>query len=90
MLKVLVVDDSSIDRMLINNMLNDCSVLNASDGIEAMEIINDNEDIDLVILDLNMPGMDGFQVLDKLRSEVRYRRMRTIILTNYDEIDNEI
>jgi len=43
-----------VDRMLINNMLNDCSVLNASDGIEAMEIINDHNDIDLVILDLNM------------------------------------
>lgn len=90
MLKVLVVDDSSVDRMLINNMLNDCSVLNASDGIEAMEIINDHNDIDLVILDLNMPRMDGFQVLEKLRSEARYSGMRTIILTNYDEIDNEI
>ena len=90
MLKVLVVDDSSVDRVLINNMLQEYSVLNASDGIEAMEIINAQQDIDLVILDLNMPRMDGFQVLGELKSDQKYSGIRTIILTNYDEIENEI
>jgi len=37
-----------------------------------------------------MPNMDGFEVLKILKSDSRYANLRTIILTNYDEIDNEI
>lgn len=88
--KILVVDDSATDRLIIRNMLGEYTVLTACDGLEAMHQINTNSDIDLIILDLNMPKMDGFQVLEQLRSNERYQNLRTIILTNYDEIENEI
>ncbi len=88
--KILVVDDSSTDRMIIGNMLGDFHVITACDGLDAMKQIDGNPDIDLIILDLNMPNMDGFQVLQRLRADAKYSRLRTIILTNYDEIDNEI
>ncbi|MFA6977077.1 MAG: EAL domain-containing protein, partial [Mesotoga sp.] len=52
--------------------------------------IDEHGDIDIVILDLNMPKMDGFEVLKALKSNDRYKGLRTIILTNYDELDNEI
>jgi len=88
--KILIVDDSTTDCMIINNMLNNYVTLTAYDGLEAMEIIEDNPEIDLIILDLNMPRMDGFQVLKKIKDDCKYKNIRTIILTNFDEIDNEI
>jgi PAS domain S-box-containing protein len=88
--KILVVDDSSTDRLIIKNMLSDFEVLTANDGREAMQQIETHSDIDLIILDLNMPVMDGFQVLDALKNIDQKRRLRTIILTNYNELDKEI
>lgn len=88
--KLLIVDDSITDRLIIQKMLHDYETLTASDGREAMQIIATHTDIDLIILDLNMPVMDGFQVLAALGSIDSNKRMRTIILTNYDELDKEI
>lgn len=88
--RILVVDDSAIDRMIICNMLSDFDAVSASNGIEALDKIDKNPDIDLIILDLFMPEMDGFELLDRLRSDEKYKRMRVIILTNADEIENEI
>jgi len=88
--KILVVDDSASDRLIIQKMLEDYNTLTASDGNEALNQINEHNDIVLIILDLHMPNMDGFQVLAKLNSDNRYKSLRTIILTNYDELDNEI
>ncbi len=88
--KILIVDDSATDRLIIKNMLSGYNILTACDGIEALHVIDSHSDIDLVILDLKMPNMDGFQVLSVLKSDARYKDLRTIILTNYDELDNEI
>jgi PAS domain S-box-containing protein len=88
--KLLIVDDSATDRLIIKNMLVNYDVLTANDGLEAMRQIEAHRDIDLIILDLNMPVMDGFEVLEALKSIDQSRRMRTIILTNYDELDKEI
>ena len=88
--KILVVDDSATDRLIIKNMLSKYSILTACDGLEAMHLIYAHEDIDLIILDLNMPNMDGFQVLSALKSNERFKNLRIIILTNYYELDNEI
>jgi putative two-component system response regulator len=82
----LVVDDSITDQMIISNMLQGFHVLRAKDGVEAMKIINENLDIDLIILDLNMPVMNGFQVLETLKLDKKYEKIRVIILTNYDEL----
>ncbi len=46
-------------------------------------------DINLIILDLSTPDLDGFQFLETLNTDDRYKKMRTIILTNNDELENE-
>ncbi len=89
-IKILVVDDSATDRRIIESMLSDYCVLTACDGAQAMQILNENEGINIIVLDLNMPVMNGFQVLEALKGDKRFSRVRTIILTNYDELDNEI
>ena len=88
--KLLIVDDSATDRLIIKNMLSEYNVLTACDGLEAMHLIDAHKDIDLIILDLNMPVMDGFEVLEALKAIDQGKRMRTIILTNYDELEKEI
>ena len=87
--KILVVDDSAADRLMIEKMLSEYDLLTASDGVEAMQRINEHEEIQLIILDLNMPRMNGFEVLAALKANDRYKRVRTIILTNYEELEDE-
>ena len=66
LIKILVADDSASDRLIIKNMLSDYSVLTACDGIEALRVLAENDEINLLILDLNMPNMNGLQVLESL------------------------
>ena len=89
-IKILVADDSATDRFIIQKMLGDYCVLTACDGLEAMRMLQEHDGINILILDLNMPNMDGFQVLESLKGDERFKKLRTIILTNYDELDNEI
>lgn len=87
--KILVVDDSAMDRVIIGNILSDCELFNACDGIEALQLLKKHE-IDIIILDLNMPRMNGFEVLKVLRDDPELSKIATLILTNYDETENEI
>lgn len=68
---ILVVDDSSIVRNFVKKVFSDkYFVGSANDGEEAIEIIQDNEDndfIETILLDLNMPRKDGFAVLDYMK-----------------------
>lgn len=69
--KILIVDDSDMNRSLLSDMLEDeYEIMEASDGEEAVAILNlRNTDIDLVLLDLVMPKMNGFQVLTVMKEK---------------------
>ncbi|MDE5823240.1 MAG: response regulator transcription factor, partial [Lachnospiraceae bacterium] len=69
-LKILVVDDESRMRKLVKDFLvkQNYEVLEAGDGSEALDIFFDNQDIALIILDVMMPKMDGWQVCREVRS----------------------
>lgn len=88
--KILVADDSALDRLIITNMLSCYTVITACDGVEAMRILDENSDVNILILDIKMPNMDGFEVLEAIKANNRYPRLRTLLLTNYDEQDDEI
>ncbi len=68
--KILVVDDEARMRKLVKDFLvrNGYFVIEASDGIEAVEKFYENKDIELLILDVMMPGMDGWQVCKEIRA----------------------
>lgn len=89
-LKIMIIDDSLMDIAMIENILSDYKPLIAYDGEMGMEMLDQNLDVDLIILDLNMPKMDGFQVLRELKKDPKYAKIIPIILTNYDELENEI
>ena len=79
-LKILVVDDESRMRKLVRDFLvkNNYEVLEAGDGEEAMEIFFAQKDISLVVLDVMMPKMDGWQVCREIRA---YSKVPIIMLT---------
>ncbi|MDY9920471.1 MAG: response regulator [Synergistota bacterium] len=88
--RILIVDNSAIDRKIISKMMVDFDVITAVNGIDGLRIIDENPDIELVILDLFMPMMNGFQLLGILKSDEKYSKIRVIILTNAEEIEYEI
>ena len=67
--RILVVDDSAINREMLNDMLSDdYDIIEAANGEEALKILKEHVyDIDLVLLDIIMPVVDGFGVLDVMK-----------------------
>ena len=56
-------------------------VLTASTGLEAIELVNTNPDIAIVLMDIMMPEMDGYQTIESIRGNPAYRRLPIIALT---------
>ena len=80
---VLVVDDQEINRDALEVTLEeDYEIIQASNGLEAMEQIEKNADrLSVVLLDLMMPVMDGFEVLNRVNAEEHLRHIPVIVLT---------
>jgi len=82
MKKVLVADDKATSRELIRTVLEICGyeIAEASDGIEALRYARELKP-DLIILDLHMPGVDGFGVLAELRRDATFAATPIMALT---------
>ncbi len=80
---VLIVEDQEINRDLLGLILEDeYDLLFAADGAEAMVQIRNNLDrLSIILLDLLMPVMDGFEVLERVRDDPAMRRIPVIVLT---------
>ena len=88
-LKILVVDDESRMRKLVHDFSAKAGyqVLEAEDGAEAVDIFFSRKDISLVILDVMMPKMDGYQVLKEIRN---YSKVPVVMLTARAEEHDEL
>ncbi len=82
MRKVLVADDKATSRELIRTVLETAgyAISEACDGIEALRYARETEP-DLIILDLHMPGMDGFGVVSELRRDGKFATTPIMALT---------
>ncbi len=89
-MKLLIADDSKTDVAIISSILSDYELLFAYDGVEALEQMERNPNIDIIILDINMPRMNGFEVLEAIKNHPEYKDIAVLVLTNVDEIDNEM
>lgn len=87
--KVLVVDDESRMRKLVKDFLvkKDFEVLEAADGEQAIEVFFADKNIDLVILDVMMPKMDGWEVCKEIR---QYSKVPIIMLTAKSDERDEL
>ena len=88
-LKILMVDDEERMRKLVKDFLTNkgFSVVEAGDGEEALEIFFAQKDIALILLDVMMPKMDGWEVLKTIR---KYSKVPVIMLTARSEERDEL
>lgn len=88
-IKILVVDDESRMRKLLRDFLEreGYQILEAADGVEAMDLFYADKNIDLIILDVMMPRMDGWQVCREVRE---HSKVPIMMLTARAEEQNEL
>ena len=89
--RVLVVDDVPTNRSVLKSLLTrpDCEVLEAEDGEQALNLIA-TTNLDLVVLDVVMPGLNGIQVLEQLRKDFSSTELPVLMLTVKDDIDDVV
>lgn len=89
---MLVVDDNKLNREILSSIFIDTfSVLKAESGKEALDVLKENaEKIDIVLLDLIMPGLSGHEVL-QLRTKLDYfKDVPVIVITASDSNDDQV
>jgi CheY-like chemotaxis protein len=81
--KVLLVDDDSRNIFALSSVLErrGMRVLTSTTGSEAIELIESTPDLAIVLMDIMMPEMDGYQTIEKIRKSPAYRRLPIIALT---------
>ena len=82
--KVLIIDDSqlihSMYRLVLNRYKN-CQFADAMNGLEALDILSKEGDFSLILLDINMPVMNGLQFMEKIHKENLYRHIPIIVIS---------
>jgi len=83
--RILVVDDDPINRKLIVKILSkkDFESIEAGNGVEAFSVLTNN-DIDIILLDVVMPVMNGIEFLKEINTKPKYMNLPIIILTTDD------
>jgi len=89
--RLLVVDDNKVNRLLLGRSLEQQGhrVAFAENGRQALEVLHQGE-FDLVLLDIQMPEMDGYQVLEKLTGDLALRDLPVIVTSALEELDSVV
>jgi adenylate cyclase len=89
--RLLVVDDNKVNRLLLTRSLEQQghSVASAENGRAALEMLR-REAFDLLLLDIEMPEMDGFQVLEQLKGDLQLRDVAVIVTSSLEGVDNVV
>lgn len=87
---ILIVDDQPVVIKTLSEILcNEYNILVSKNGEKAIEIATENKNCDLILLDIVMPEMDGFEVCRRLKSNEQTRHIPVIFLTSKDEAEEE-
>ncbi|MDQ3706243.1 MAG: response regulator, partial [Chloroflexota bacterium] len=89
--RILVVDDNRVNRLKLSLSLEQQghTVALAEDGEQALDILQ-AQPFDVVLLDIIMPGLDGYQVLERVKSDAKLRDIPIIVISALDEIDSAV
>jgi CheY-like chemotaxis protein len=98
-INILLVEDDSLDQIEVQRALEKKGIVHrlkiARNGVEALALLEEPNGIfsgkpDLVLVDLNMPKMNGLEFLEKIRSMDVYRDMKIFVLSTSDEKDDKM
>jgi len=87
---IMVVDDSATTRSLVASYISewdDCEVVEAASGFEALKILPARK-IDLIMTDINMPDINGLELINFIRENPNYRHIPTIIITTENSAED--
>jgi len=81
---IMLVDDSAMDRKVMRQSVEQLgiNIIEAKDGVEALEILKKNNNIDAVLIDIEMPRMDGYTLAQEIRKYNKYRKLPLIAVTS--------
>ena len=88
---VLITDDVELNRAILREILrSDYHLLEAADGVETMEVLNTHSDsISAVLLDVIMPNMDGFEVLQKMHEQKILQKIPVLLVSSDNTVEFE-
>ncbi|MBF0118900.1 MAG: two-component system response regulator [Desulfobacterales bacterium] len=88
--KILIVDDTPVNiRMLASVLKDDYKLIFATNGTKALNILEQEELPDLILLDIIMPDIDGYEVMQKVKNNEKTKDIPVIFITSMTEEDNE-
>ncbi len=90
--RILIADDEDAILTLLRAVLEEqgYEVLSVLSGEQALEVIENDPDIDIILLDIMMPGLDGFDVLERLKEDPRTANICVIMLTAAGQVNDKV
>lgn len=89
--KILVIDDELSIRMLLENYLGKTySVITRTDGMEGMKYLEEGNIPDVIVADIQMPNLDGFEMLKQVRASGYYGNIPMIILSGIESSQERV
>ena len=92
--RILVVDDSLVNRLVLSKALagEGHDPVTAENGLQALELLRSNggRPIDAVLLDLQMPELDGYETLAQIKADDRFHDLPVIVISSNDELDSVV
>ena len=91
--KVLIVDDSKLIHQMYRLVLmryKHCTLVDAMNGLEALEALSKERGFDLILLDINMPVMNGIQFMEKLKETGTHRHIPVIVISTEEKEEDTV
>jgi two-component system, cell cycle response regulator len=92
--RILVVDDSPVNRVVLTKALtaDGHTPLMAEHGLRALELLRSKDEpgVDIVLLDLEMPELDGYETLARIKADDDLRHLPVIVISSVDELDSVV
>ncbi len=79
--KILVVDDSKLIHKMFEVLLRQYALVHCLDGLEALQALGNHADIDLILLDINMPRMSGLEFLNQIKADATFEEIPVVIIS---------
>lgn len=88
--KILVVDDSKLIHKMFAILLRQYTLVHAYDGLEALQNLGQHADIDLILLDINMPRMSGLEFLTQVKQDETFKELPVVIISTEGKEEDTI
>ena len=91
-MKALVVDDSKMMRKMLDHFLRELSfeTVLAEDGVDGVEKLKASSPLDIVLVDWDMPNMNGLEFVETVRKEEQFKELKILMVTSHNTMDDVV